>query len=508
MAEKPKVSTFLGWVKRSKLVNEDELQRVVLDLQQASGGELPKEIEVVCQHLVDSGLLTSWQKNNLLKGKYKGYFLGKYRLLELIGSGGMSAVYLADHTLMHRKRAIKVLPKKRVNDASYLERFLLEAQATASLDHPNIVRAYDIDKEGDVHYLVMEYVVGQDLQSMVRSQGYLSFEVAANYVIQAARGLQHAHDAGLIHRDVKPGNLLVDDKGVVKVLDLGLALFSDAGRESLTLMHNENVLGTADYLAPEQALSSHDVDSRADIYSLGCTLYFLLTGHAPFPEGTLAQRIAKHQTKMPADIRADRADCPDALVDICFKMIQKSAQNRYQTMTEVAEQLESWLATRDVVVESAPANTNENRPNAEPSSSKIPLTPAAPVKQEVPPVRDKPRSGPNAVKPDESGKVVTLTDERDDTNPEDSENTKRSAVESATREQPVVVATAQDSGRLDLDVERLGGNSDSRNVRSLMKRQQAARERWARITRYMWFAVGILVMLIIILSLMLLLSSP
>ncbi len=158
MAEKPKVSTFLAWVKRSNLVAQDELQRSLSDLGEASGGELSGDVDVVADHLVTGGLLTAWQKTNLLKGKYKGYFLGKYRLLELIGSGGMSAVYLADHTLMHRKRAIKVLPKKRVNDASYLERFLLEAQATASLDHPNIVRAYDIDNEGDVHYLVMEYV--------------------------------------------------------------------------------------------------------------------------------------------------------------------------------------------------------------------------------------------------------------------------------------------------------------------------------------------------------------
>ena len=280
------------------------------ECEASQGGQLPEDAEPLAQHLVTSQLITRWQADNLLRGKYKGYFLGKFKLLGLLGSGGMSSVYLAEHTLMRRKQAVKVLPKKRVADASYLERFKLEALATAALDHPNIVRVYDIDNEGDIHYLVMEYVPGRDLQTIVASEGPLDFVDAARYVAQAARGLQHAHDAHLIHRDVKPANLLLDDHGSIKILDLGLALFARDGEASLTLLHNENVLGTADYLAPEQALSSHDVDSRADIYSLGCTLYFLLTGHPPFPEGTLAQRIAKHQSKMPPDIRVDRPNCP------------------------------------------------------------------------------------------------------------------------------------------------------------------------------------------------------
>jgi len=162
-------------------------------------------------------------------------------------------------------------------------------------------------------------------------------------MIQAAEGLEHAHEIKLIHRDIKPANLLVDERGVVKLLDLGLALFTNSEMASLTLAHNENVLGTADYLSPEQALNSHLVDHRADIYSLGCTLYFLLTGHPPFPEGTLAQRISKHQNQMPEDLRKDRPDCPRDLADICMKMMQKKPQNRYQTAIEVAEALSGWL---------------------------------------------------------------------------------------------------------------------------------------------------------------------
>ncbi len=303
MPKKLTSSKLLDFVRRSKLVAEDQLDDVVADLESQHDGQLPDDSGVLARALVQRDLLSQWQADNLQRGKYKGYFLGKYKLLGFLGSGGMSSVYLAEHTLMRRKQAIKVLPKRRIGDASYLDRFRLEALATAALDHPNIVRAYDIDNEGDVHYLVMEYVPGEDLQTMVNKSGPLSFAQAADFTRQAALGLQHAHEAGLIHRDVKPANLLCDKNQRVKILDLGLAPFSRDGEASLTLLHNENVLGTADYLAPEQALSSHDVDSRADIYSLGCTLYYLLTGQAPFPEGTLAQRIAKHQTKMPPDIR-------------------------------------------------------------------------------------------------------------------------------------------------------------------------------------------------------------
>ncbi len=161
-------------------------------------------------------------------------------------------------------------------------RFQQEAKAIASLNHPNIVRAFDIDNENDTHYIVMEYVDGLDIQTLVKKNGPLSYDLVAEYTSQAAAGLQHAHDKGLIHRDIKPANLLVNREGVVKVLDLGLALFADDEQSSLTMEHNDKVLGTADYLAPEQAINSHKIDFRADIYSLGCTMYYMLTGRPPF----------------------------------------------------------------------------------------------------------------------------------------------------------------------------------------------------------------------------------
>jgi serine/threonine-protein kinase len=335
---------FLELVQQSGLVEPTALDNFVQKIQDKLGGELPESPQRFATAFRRTGLLTEWHIEKLLAGKYKGFFLGKYKLLGHIATGGMSSVYLAEHTRMHDKRAIKVLPKARVKDASYLARFQLEAKAIASLNHPNIVSASDIDNDGDTHYIVMEYVEGVDLQALVKRDGPLDFATAADVIAQAANGLEHAHSKGVIHRDVKPANLLLDTEGRVRLLDMGLALVSASDEESLTVAHNENVLGTADYLAPEQALNSHGVDHRADIYGLGCTLYYLLTGKPPFSDGTLAQRIARHQTEMPKEIRTLRPDCPGELVGICVKMIQKDPKYRYQSARDVAEVLHRFAA--------------------------------------------------------------------------------------------------------------------------------------------------------------------
>jgi serine/threonine protein kinase len=340
---KPSVEKFIALARKSGLVEVDLLTKSLAKMREQDDGELPSDSAVLADRLIEADLLSRWQCDKLLEGRHRGFFLGKYKLLGHLGTGGMSSVYLAEHVLMHRRVAIKVLPKSRVDDSSYLARFHREAQAAAALDHANIVRAYDIDNEGPLHYLVMEYVEGRDLQIIVKNDGPLDFVVAANYFFQVAEGLQHAHDAGLIHRDVKPANLLVDRRGAVKLLDLGLARFSDDGKASLTVAHDENVLGTADYLAPEQALDSHGVDTRADIYSLGCSLYFCLTGHPPFDQGTLPQRLMMHQKKAPPSIFEDRPDTPNDLVNICVRMMVKAPGGRYQTCQEVADALAEWL---------------------------------------------------------------------------------------------------------------------------------------------------------------------
>jgi serine/threonine-protein kinase len=339
---------LLDLVRKSELVQPERLDAVLDRLRNERGGTLPDTQAELADLLIAADVLTRWQADKLLAGKHRGFKLGKYKLLGQIGKGGMSHVYLAEHVLMRRRVAIKVLPPKRVNDRSYLSRFQLEARAAARLDDPNIVRVYDIDNEGDTHYIVMEYVEGRDLHQTVAADGPLPFEVAADYIAQVARGLEHAHQMGLVHRDIKPANCLVDATRTIKLLDMGLAKLTD-DETSLTLANDENVLGTADYLAPEQALNSHTADARADIYSLGCTLYFLLVGRPPFPEGSISERLLKHQVENPESILARRPDCPLSLVDISTRMMAKKPDERPQTAGEVAALLTDWLQGRDYV---------------------------------------------------------------------------------------------------------------------------------------------------------------
>ncbi len=340
---------FLDLLRRSQLVEEDQLTKFLGAFSARNGHKPPESAEQLSAEMIAAGMLTEWQAEKLLAGKHKGFMLGKYKLLRHIGKGGMSQVYLAEHTLMKRKVAIKVLPANRVEDSTYLERFRTEARAAAKLDDPNIVRVYDIDQDGNTHYIVMEYVDGHDLHVLVRDGGPLPYEKAADYVAQVARGLSHAHEMNLVHRDIKPANCLVDKHHTVKLLDMGLARLTD-DEASLTIDNNENVLGTADYLAPEQALNSHKADARADIYSLGCTLYYLVTGHPPFPDGTISERLLKHQVEQAPSIFKDRPDAPSVLVNICNRMMAKRADERYQSASEVAQRLAEWLADRGVTV--------------------------------------------------------------------------------------------------------------------------------------------------------------
>lgn len=346
---KPNVETLLDIIQRSGLVEKNRLDSCLGQIKRDSGGQLPEDVHELAGRFVADNLVTQWQCDRLMEGRHRGFFLGRYKLLGQLGTGGMSTVYLGEHVLMQRRVAIKVLPRQRVSDTSYLARFHREARAAATLDHANIVRAYDVDNDGDIHYMVMEYVDGRDLQQTVKRKGRLDYATAADYIRQAAEGLGHAHAHGLIHRDVKPANLLVDQKKVVKVLDLGLARFTDDDCASLTVQYDENVLGTADYLAPEQAVDSHRVDARADIYSLGCSMYFLLTGHPPFPDGTLPQRLMAHQKQQPQPITKQRPDAPAELVAICAKMMAKRPADRYQSMAEVADALRRWLADYEQV---------------------------------------------------------------------------------------------------------------------------------------------------------------
>ncbi len=394
MPQKLTTDTLIEMLKDSGLVDAD---RLAADIKRwKSDGINLSAPRAIAVQLVKEETLTRWQAEKLLQGKHRGFFLGKYRLLTLLGTGGMSSVYLAEHTLMRRRVAIKVLPQNRVEDASYLERFHREAEAVASLDHANIVRAYDVNQEGTIHFLVMEYVAGTSLQDLVANKEPLGFVQAAEYLRQAATGLEYAHESGLVHRDIKPANLLVDERGVVKLLDLGLArFFRNEEENSLTLKYDEKVLGTADFLSPEQALDSHDVDTRADIYSLGCTMYFLLTGHPPFPDGTLAQRLLFHQTKEPAPIKEVRPDTPPELIALVQRMMQKKTEDRYQSVREVADICNSWLkenggetwqsmqlaAKAPSIPQTASNSQTRRKKTTKPSQKKAPATQPAPPKK-------------------------------------------------------------------------------------------------------------------------------
>jgi serine/threonine protein kinase len=336
------VEQYVELMGKSGLVSEARLSQTIYKI--AARPSPPASLDEFSKACVEEGLLSTFQSKQIRLGRYKKFILnGKYKILELIGTGGMGAVYLCEHVFMRRLVAVKILPADKYDDPSNLERFIREARAVAALNHPNIVRAYDIDKADGIHFLVMEYVDGSSLQEIVARFGPLDPVRAAHCIAQAAVGLQHAYEQGLVHRDIKPGNMLIDRTGVVKLLDLGLARFSEAERnDQLTERFDEKcVLGTADYLAPEQAIHN-SVDIRADIYGLGGTLYFLLTGRSPVPEGNVAQKLLFHQKSEAVPVTNFRKDVPQGILTVLATMLKKNPDHRFQTPLDVATALAEW----------------------------------------------------------------------------------------------------------------------------------------------------------------------
>ncbi len=363
---------FLELLGKSGLVTEDQVDDALALLDESATKQQLDDAEFVGKALVEQGLITPWHLRQLLKRRYKGFFIRQYKVLGLLGAGGMSTVYLAEHTLMHRRVAIKVLPKDRLKKSAYLDHFVREAQMIATLDHPNIVRAYDIDREDDIYYIVMEFFEGMNLQKKVETEGPLPVPDIVLYIRQAAEALAYAHKIGIVHRDVKPGNLLVNAKNRVKLLDLGLAMIDQrlySGNLSSSI-HEASVLGTADYLAPEQAINSQNIDSRADIYALGGVLYFCLTGHPPFPTGSVSERLLAHQQKEPASILKDRPNTAKDLVAICRKMMAKDPDQRQQTADEVVRDLDRWLVDHGHIKEK---EKEKAQPPAKPVEEPKPL---------------------------------------------------------------------------------------------------------------------------------------
>jgi serine/threonine protein kinase len=313
-----------------------------LDGYLASQSEPLESPSALATRMQADGLLTPFHVEQLMKGKHRGFFLGKYKLIDRIGFGGMGQVFLCEHVSMRRRAALKVLPPDRTDNPYSRERFLREARAAGQLDHPNVVRAFDVDQEGDVYFLVMEYVDGVSFHDLVNRFGPLTPQRAGYYLYQAARGLAYLHACELVHRDIKPANLLVDRQGVVKILDLGLVRGEQHANDDLTRKEGVKILGTADYLAPEQAINCSSVDFRADVYGLGATGYFLLTGHPPFPAEKVAQKLMAHQVKVAKPIHQIRDDVPPEFSAVISKMLSKKPADRYQRPEDLLEALAPW----------------------------------------------------------------------------------------------------------------------------------------------------------------------
>jgi serine/threonine protein kinase len=302
----------------------------------------PRDAEELAATLVAKKKLTRYQAERIIQGKGRALVLGNYTILEEIGAGGMGQVFKAEHRRMHRIVAVKVLARSRTNDAASAARFEREVTVAAKLNHPNIVTAYDADHVRGFHLLVMEYVDGSDLWATVKKDGPLPIGQAIDCVLQAARGLAAAHAAGILHRDIKPSNLILDKSGKVKVVDLGLAsLTMDVeSDDQAPLTQDGTVLGTADFVSPEQALDARAADARSDVYSLGCTLFFLLTGQVMYPFDTRMQKMLAHREEPVPSLRALRSEVPDEVETVFRKMVAKRAEDRQPSMTAVIGALE------------------------------------------------------------------------------------------------------------------------------------------------------------------------
>jgi serine/threonine-protein kinase len=373
--------------------------------------QLP-DARALAGELIKQHLLTPYQANQLLTGKGQALAVGPYRILERLGAGGMGQVFKARHHRYHRLVALKVLHPERVANPVAVGRFLREVQAAAQLSHRNVVRAYDADHDGTAYYLAMQFIAGTDLGHLLKKTGPLPVAEACDYLRQAALGLQHIHENGLVHRDIKPSNLFITGPadtvtpeeaaaasatvtpGIVKILDLGVARLIDVpvggGPEALALTHPGSVVGTADYMAPEQAMDSRTVDIRSDLYGLGCTLYHALTGEQPFGGSNPVEKILKHQLDEPVPVETLRPEVPPALAAVVRKLMAKGPAERYQTPLEVAAALAPFC----------PGEQEENgMPRAAVAAPRPVITDVQPAEAPRGPIVVVPRAGASAAPP-------------------------------------------------------------------------------------------------------------
>jgi serine/threonine protein kinase len=323
------------------LATVDELRALFGSLP---ADQRPRDAEKFAQLLRDKGKLTDYQSQILLQGKGASLAFGNYVLMAQLGVGASGHVFRAKHKLSGREVAIKVLAAEVAKNEKSVKRFHREVQATAKLAHPNIVRAVDAGEFNGQHYMVMEFVAGEDLASTVKTKGPLAPEDAVKCVLDAARALEYAHSKGIVHRDIKPGNLLRDHGGAVRLLDLGLVRFEESGEATGDgLTGTQQVMGTIDYMAPEQVLDTRHADARCDIYSLGCTLFYLITGRKVYEGKGVVDRIMAHRTGAIPSLEKNRNGVSPQLDIVFAKMVAKQPDQRYQKMTEVCRALERFL---------------------------------------------------------------------------------------------------------------------------------------------------------------------
>lgn len=390
---------FIQGLTTSGLMTTEEVHAFLVTLPPLS--EQPS-VKQLAAELVRRNRLTKYQAGRIAMGRPQGLVLGKYIIQDKIGEGGMGEVFVAEHRRMKRPVVVKVLPASAISSQAAIHRFQREVEAAAQLSHPNIVTAFDADEEEGIHFLVMEYVEGEALGQLAARKGPFTVDLAVSCILQAAMGLDYAHAKGIIHRDIKPNNLLLDKTGVLKILDMGLARFDD-GRGALPsgdprLTQYDQIVGTLEYMSPEQADNSSLVDRRSDIYSLGCTLFGLLANRPLYQSASPIKTLLAHRLEAIPSLRAERPDVPESLDRIFQRMVAKLPEQRYQSMSEVVADLEQCVAELGVALPPSTAPLTGKRPG-EPDTKVIDIPPTTELHRPELPKSETGSSGPRPPTP-------------------------------------------------------------------------------------------------------------
>jgi serine/threonine protein kinase len=343
----PTVRQFLKTVLRSGLLEKDRLQAAVRAVPRAQRDDT----QAVADFLVRGGLLSRFQASRLLRGLALGLVLGPYQVLAPLGRGGMGAVFMARDERSGQLVALKLLTPRRAREEERLKaRFLREMSLSRCVSHPHLCWTFEAGECQKVLYIAMEYIPGKNLSRLVREEGPLRYQRAARLIAEAAAGLESAHNAGVIHRDMKPSNIMVTPHDHAKVLDLGLAMMHGEKIEDHAVVGGQgHIVGTMDYISPEQTTDAAGVDRRSDIYSLGCTLYFAVTGQPPYPGGSHKDKIRRHRIDEPQRVEELCLDLPFRFGDIIRKMMARSPDQRYPSAIAVSEELRAWAAGEPVL---------------------------------------------------------------------------------------------------------------------------------------------------------------